>query len=690
MNKVLAFANRLRAEGIDAVLDQYEVSPAEGWPKWMDRQIENSDFVLVICTATYYRRVMATEKKGKGLGVRWESTIMYQHLYDAGGEMGRFIPVLFEDGKPEYIPTPLRGTMYYAVEHEDYEELYRRLTGQPKTKRPVLGKLRSLGVREPRSDFLKGARVQPGKKVGAWPGESLPKDGPRVIVPFGGRVEELKELKKAMQSKHPVVAVVGMAGQGKSCLTGEWYNRGARPPEGVGLIWRKVYESGFTFDLFLDELHLYLTGEHINRQEITSTEARGAMLQDILAKKPCWVVLDGVERWLKRWAARPDAGAAGASADERAGAEPALDTFFKRASFWENGSKLLLTTRAMPGALDDNPPMRVGRKAKAGKRGKEQTDKKDESLLEDLKPDEAVELLEKLGVHGDKQTKLQAAGSYGNHAYAVHVLGLLIHELYDGNVSKWQDVEPLKEKKKNRDVGGLFERIIDNRKEDYGLLEYVAASVGPASVDMLVRLLGTDEQEIRKRLFELAGWQMVEFQRGEQADQHTVVRKVMTARMGQERVRELQKQIALWWAEREVPDRPVKIDDIRPLLKAIEHLIAARDPDAATDIFFTKPSAESYYTVDDWLFRFGYLDEDIRICTDAIRAYEELIEKESRRELRNALAMCYNNRGIALRAQGKLAEAIADYGRAIEIYEQLVVKESRRELRWDLYSSLFN
>jgi tetratricopeptide (TPR) repeat protein len=31
--------------------------------------------------------------------------------------------------------------------------------------------------------------------------------------------------------------------------------------------------------------------------------------------------------------------------------------------------------------------------------------------------------------------------------------------------------------------------------------------------------------------------------------------------------------------------------------------------------------------------------------------------------------MCYNNRGTGLRDQGKVDEAIADYGRAIEIYE---------------------
>jgi tetratricopeptide (TPR) repeat protein len=52
--------------------------------------------------------------------------------------------------------------------------------------------------------------------------------------------------------------------------------------------------------------------------------------------------------------------------------------------------------------------------------------------------------------------------------------------------------------------------------------------------------------------------------------------------------------------------------------------------------------------------------------------------------------MCYNNRGNALAAQGKLDEAIDDFGRAIEIREQLIEKESRRELRWDLFSSLFN
>ena len=39
-DRVLGFADRLRADGIDAEVDQYNTSPSEGWPLWCERQIE--------------------------------------------------------------------------------------------------------------------------------------------------------------------------------------------------------------------------------------------------------------------------------------------------------------------------------------------------------------------------------------------------------------------------------------------------------------------------------------------------------------------------------------------------------------------------------------------------------------------------------------------------------------------------
>ena len=88
------------------------------------------------------------------------------------------------------------------------------------------------------------AEADKGMAKPLWPKFSLPFGGAKVSEPFAGRREELGELTEAMGADKTIAAVVGMVGQGKSCLAGEWYKRGARPPEGVGLFWRKVYEPG--------------------------------------------------------------------------------------------------------------------------------------------------------------------------------------------------------------------------------------------------------------------------------------------------------------------------------------------------------------------------------------------------------------------------------------------------------------
>jgi len=64
---VLALANRLRADGIDAALDQYEELSRRGLGIVGQRQIQAAGFVLVVCTATYRRRFDGEEEPGKGL-----------------------------------------------------------------------------------------------------------------------------------------------------------------------------------------------------------------------------------------------------------------------------------------------------------------------------------------------------------------------------------------------------------------------------------------------------------------------------------------------------------------------------------------------------------------------------------------------------------------------------------------------
>jgi SEFIR domain len=70
---VLELAERLRKDGVDALLDQYVAgTPAEGWPRWVLDRLDWADFVLLVCTETYYRRFRGHEQPEKSRGVDWE------------------------------------------------------------------------------------------------------------------------------------------------------------------------------------------------------------------------------------------------------------------------------------------------------------------------------------------------------------------------------------------------------------------------------------------------------------------------------------------------------------------------------------------------------------------------------------------------------------------------------------------
>src|SRR5512142_1674007 len=78
----LDLADALRHGGLEVILDQYvHPAPDEGWPRWMDNNLDAAKFVLMICTETYRRRAMGLEEPGRGLGVDWEGNLIYNAIY---------------------------------------------------------------------------------------------------------------------------------------------------------------------------------------------------------------------------------------------------------------------------------------------------------------------------------------------------------------------------------------------------------------------------------------------------------------------------------------------------------------------------------------------------------------------------------------------------------------------------------
>jgi hypothetical protein len=207
--EIFDLATRLRRDGIDTIIDQYEAFPVKGWNVWMRDQIREARWVLVICTHRYRLRAEGCEDPGKGLGATREGSIIDQEIYEAGGTNTKFIPVVLTAEDAEHRPDFLRPYQWFAVDTA-YEELYRLLTNQPKKSKPQLGKLRALAVRQKKADYR---RVP-------W---MIPARNPY----FTGRDKYLGELRAAVTRSGAAAltqppAISGLGGIGKTQIAIEY------------------------------------------------------------------------------------------------------------------------------------------------------------------------------------------------------------------------------------------------------------------------------------------------------------------------------------------------------------------------------------------------------------------------------------------------------------------------------------
>ena len=143
--RVLGLSERLRADGINTILDRYveQGSPPEGWPRWMMNGLDAADTVLIICTETYYLRFRGHEVPGKGKGVDWEGALITTEMYDARSKTLKFVPVLFSANDAPFIPEPLRSQTHYVLDSEGgYQALYDALLDQAGVEPGTVGSLK--------------------------------------------------------------------------------------------------------------------------------------------------------------------------------------------------------------------------------------------------------------------------------------------------------------------------------------------------------------------------------------------------------------------------------------------------------------------------------------------------------------------------------------------------------------------
>src|SRR5579859_5309870 len=134
---VFNLAKRLQEmSGVRVILDQCDLPPGSERLAFMERSVESSDFVILICTPTYAEK--ANSRDG---GVGYESMVIAGALAKQI-KTRKFIPVLrsgdWDSSLPTYIGSKtgvdLHGDPYSEIQ---YEQLFRALHGEPLQLPPV-------------------------------------------------------------------------------------------------------------------------------------------------------------------------------------------------------------------------------------------------------------------------------------------------------------------------------------------------------------------------------------------------------------------------------------------------------------------------------------------------------------------------------------------------------------------------
>ena len=138
---VLDFATKLCENGIDVILDQWEISNRGGSliPNFMIESVSSAERVLCIMTPNYK---LKTDKLDGGVG--FEYSILSSELAD-DLQSTKFIPILRKGEAKESTPILLKQRIAYYMRDEDdieaaFTDLLRDLYGEPKILKPALGK----------------------------------------------------------------------------------------------------------------------------------------------------------------------------------------------------------------------------------------------------------------------------------------------------------------------------------------------------------------------------------------------------------------------------------------------------------------------------------------------------------------------------------------------------------------------
>ena len=173
---VLNFATTLRQRGVDAVIDQWDLKPGDDLPHFMESQLANADFAIMVCTNRYVEKANA----GEG-GVGYEKMIMTSSLLTKI-DGNKVIPIIRENSSKQ-TPTFMQSKLFVDFSNDNdieysLDELLRTLLNSPLYEKPEIGTNPFKPLNESKPD-----RISDGvKQVMRYVADSFEKTHSQTIV----------------------------------------------------------------------------------------------------------------------------------------------------------------------------------------------------------------------------------------------------------------------------------------------------------------------------------------------------------------------------------------------------------------------------------------------------------------------------------------------------------------------------
>lgn len=135
---VLQLSTRLRANGVDVILDRWNLSLGQDLPYFMEQGLSESHRVVCVCSEQY---VSKSDAKSGGVGYE-KQIITAELLSDLNSRW--VIPLIRNNNSNKKVPTFLNGRLYIDFNDDifyetRYEELLRDLLNEPILPIPELG-----------------------------------------------------------------------------------------------------------------------------------------------------------------------------------------------------------------------------------------------------------------------------------------------------------------------------------------------------------------------------------------------------------------------------------------------------------------------------------------------------------------------------------------------------------------------